>query len=203
MPHRPCFITHRFARFHLALPRFAPAPGLDALHVRATWPSALLLFGLPRRPSTSPVPLPSTTASVDFSPGSAPSPFSGTRRDLPGKNAPSLHNRRIYATSPDHESFAVCRSLALLGSAFIRFCPSVRSLCSTLPPTLGHHAVALQFVRCDPLTVGLHRRSAFMLAHSTKKPARETGFTDWPERTSRGCNGRRSSLQPSRSPASA
>jgi len=35
-------------------------------------------------------------------------------------------------------------------------CPSARSFAPRFLPTLGHpHAVALRFVRCDQLTVGL------------------------------------------------
>jgi len=77
--------------------------------------------------------------------------LSGARRDLPGyERTPSLHNRRIYATSPwspelrGHWPARPARQRLLSSS-----CSSARSFAPRFLPTLGRpHAVALRFVRC-------------------------------------------------------
>jgi len=148
------------ARLHLALPRFAPAHrASDALHVRATWPSALLLVrpflvGLRPHRSRFRVLRPLLTSRS----GSAPSPFQAQGEISPGKNA--LLRCTTAGFTPlrlDHESFVVIGPLALLSSAFYPLL--VHRLAVYDPrflPTLGHpHAVALHFVRCDQLTAGL------------------------------------------------
>ncbi len=78
--------------------------------------------------------------------------------EIPGKIA-LLHCTTAGFTPLrlDHESFAVHRPLALLGSVFYPIL--VHRLAAYAPrllPTLGRpRAVALHFVRCDQLTAGL------------------------------------------------
>jgi hypothetical protein len=94
MPRRPCFIAHRRARLHRALP---PSPRFPRLLMHCTSerhgrrPS--FSFG-PSPPGSSQLLRPLLTSRS----GSAPSPFQAQGEISPGKNAtPSPHNRRIYA----------------------------------------------------------------------------------------------------------
>lgn len=102
------------ARLHLALPRCAPVPqASDALHVRATRLSALLLVR-PFAPNQRLLRPLLTSRS-----GSTPSPFQAQGEISPGKNA--LLRCTTAGFTPlrlDHESFAASCPLALLGSAF-------------------------------------------------------------------------------------
>ena len=140
-------------RLHLAhLPCAPDSRASDALHVRATRPSALLLVRpfAPYRRLLWPL--------LTSRSGSSPSPFQAQGEISPGKNA--LLRCTTAGFTPlrlDHESFAVSCPLAPLSSAFYPIL--VHRLAAYAPrflPTLGHpHAVALHFVRCDQLTAGL------------------------------------------------
>src|SRR5574344_1206280 len=132
-----------------------------------------MALNTPSRSVLHPV-LAATTASADFSLHHSVSAFQPQDEISPGKNA-HLH-RTIAGSTPlrlDHESFAVSCPLALLGSAF--YPVLVHRLADYDPrflPTLGHpHAVALHFVRCDQLTVGLApTRVRPCRAHQCKEP---------------------------------
>ena len=165
----------RLHRHALPNPRVAPAS--DALPCQAgrlvtvplvePFASVYGLLGLPRL----------LRLLLTSRAGSCPSPFQAQSEISPGKNA--LLHCTTAAFTPlclDHESFATSCPLALLGSAF--YPVLVHRLAIYAPrflPTLSHpHAVALRFVRCDQLTVGLsptgvrpcwaHRRSSRPLA---------------------------------------
>ena len=118
------------------------------------------------RSALRPLPAP-TTAAARRSLRVPTSAFQPQGEISPGKNA-LLHCTTAGFTPPrlDHKSFAELRPLALLGNAFYAqsasrgrlsgSCPSARSFAPRFLPTLGRpHAVALRFVRCDQLTVGL------------------------------------------------
>ena len=199
------------ARLHFALPRFAPAHrASDALHVRATWPSALLLVrpfivGLRPHRSRFRVLRPLLTSRS----GSAPSPFQAQGEISPGKNA--LLRGTTAGSTPrrlDHERFAVACPLALLGSAFYPvLVHRLAAYALRVLPTLGHpHAVALHFVRCDPLTAGLAPAGVRPCwAHTQKRrPGGALLFAGAGRLRWTGCvRHRRSSAASPRSPASA
>lgn len=192
------FVLHHAplrARLHLALPHCAPARrASDALHVRATRPSALLLVR-PFAPNQRLLRPRLTPRS-----GVAPSPFQAQGEISPGKNA--LLRCTTAGSTPlrlDHESFAVSGPLALLGSAFYPIL--VHRLAAYAPrflPTLGHpRAVALRFVRCDQLTAGLAPAGVRPCwAHQKKRPPRRS----LPERRTTGV--RADSIRRSSSPRS-
>ena len=164
------------ARLHLALPRYAPlAQASDALHVRATRPSALLLVRpfAPYKQLLRPL--------LTSRSGSAPSPFQAQSEISPGKNA--LLHRTTAAFTPlrlDHESFTVSCPLALLGSAF--YAVLVHRLAIYAPrflPTLGRpHAVALHFICRGQLMAGLAPAGMRPCwAHKTKGAASAAPFS--------------------------
>ena len=121
--------------------------------------------------------------------GSPPSPFQAQGEISPGKNA-LLRCTTAGSTPPrlDHESFAVHRPLALLGSAF--YPVLVHRLAASLHASSPHSVTPMQwrFARCDQLTAGL-------------APAR---VRPCPGRTMRKCpEGPRSRCLPHRSTAGA